>query len=152
MSFLSCNIRKRMLWFLLILQEVFIDKPLKVEGCSDTPGGGECIDPARCPDHLFFHKCCFLCVVFYSYSTSIFPQFVVFHFSLDISTFAHDSQKSTSQLGDQLHTEFPKILPSQVGQLVVSYPSRWSFSFTLGPLHWYISNIQGTKKYIAVMY
>ena len=34
---------------------------------------------------------------------------------------------------------------------VVSYPTRWSFSFILGPLHW-SSNIQWTKKYSAVMY
>ena len=38
---------------------------------------------------------------------------------------------------------------------LVRYPARWSFSFTLGPLHW-ISNIQSgfqrTLNYSAVMY
>ena len=42
----------------------------------------------------------------------------------------------------------------------VSSPARWSFSFIVGPLHYqsqlciiiYISNIQRTKKYSAVMY
>ena len=38
---------------------------------------------------------------------------------------------------------------------LVSYPTRWSLSFVLGPLcidHQHISYIQGTKKYSAVMY
>ena len=41
------------------------------------------------------------------------------------------------------------------GLVLVSSPARWSFSFILGPLHWssiYISNIQRTQKYSAVIY
>ena len=46
------------------------------------------------------------------------------------------------------------MFSSGSGPGVVTYPTRWSFSFILGPLHWSsISNIQGQrKKYSAVMY
>ena len=38
-----------------------------------------------------------------------------------------------------------------LGFQLVSYPARWSFSFTLGPLHW-SSSWQKRKKYSAVIY
>ena len=37
-----------------------------------------------------------------------------------------------------------------VGQTLVCYPARWSFSFIVGPLYW--SSIFPTKKYSADMY
>ena len=47
------------------------------------------------------------------------------------------------------------IYPWESGDQIVSYPARWSFPFILGPLQSafiiYISDIQRTQKYSAVM-